>query len=83
MGTDTGSFGTITWYNASGTVVGTSRLDVTASGTGSANYSQKFTPSSGAVRGTLHLIWTALGTGSFTITNTPTATFKYQTKVLR
>lgn len=81
FGSHTFSMGSISWYNASGTLVGTpNSFDVTVSGIGSANYSRTFTPPSGAVRAVVQFIYYR---PVVQIDSTPTATFKYQTKVLR
>lgn len=80
FGSHTFSMGSISWYNASGTLISTNSFDVTVSGIGSANYSRTFTPPSGAVRAVVQFIYYR---PVVQIDNTPTATFKYQTKVLR
>ena len=83
-GSQTFSLGSIKWYNANGAQVGTSNINVTITGTTySGNYSQKFTPASGATRATLEFKYSAVAMGVANITNVPTATYKYQTKVLR
>lgn len=80
FGSTTFSMGTISWYNASGTLISTNSFDVTVSGTGTANYSRTFTPPSGAVRAVIQFVYYRT---VVQISGTPTATFKYQTKVLR
>lgn len=80
LGSHTYSMGSISWYNASGTLISTNSFDVTVSGIGTANYSQTFTPPSGAVRAVVQFRYYRV---QVEISNTPTATFKYQTKVLR
>ena len=77
------TMGMITWYNASGTQVGTNNFDVTISMNTSGNFSQTFTPPSGAVFAILQLRYDVLTPAPTSITNIPIATFKYQTKVLR
>lgn len=78
------TMGMITWYNASGTQVGTNNFDVTVSLiVTSGNFSQTFTPPSGAVFAILQFRYNVLTPAVTNITNIPTATFKYQTKVLR
>lgn len=80
FGSHTFSMGSISWYNASGTLISTNSFDVTVSGIGSANYSRTFTPPSGAIRAVVQFLYYR---PVVQIDNTPTATFKYQTKVLR
>lgn len=84
LGSKTCVMGTITWYNASGTQVGSpSSFNVTVSTSTTGNFSQTFTPPSGAVRATLLFNYSVVSLAMANISNTPTATFKYQTKVLR
>ena len=80
FGTVTLPFGTIKWYNSSGTLLKTDDISVEAPPNGTNSYNRTFTPPSGAVRGEFSINY-RLSIGY--LNNTPTLSFKYQTKVLR